>query len=202
MNRREIAADAGGANRAVLEPSATLLAEISRELAAWVPILRRLAASEGIRRGDCDHDFEITSATIRSIIAARKLRDDYFWPAMNENAWSVLLELFASRMEGSRLNLSDLCQATDLTSDTTLHWADWLAGRGLVALKHIEGDASPVDLTDFGRRHHAFLSAGLAQPFPLGSLGSRLHPVDSEQNRFIAADPGLFFARWTIGSRG
>lgn len=81
---------------------------------------------------------------------------------MNENAWSVLLELFASRMEGSRLKLSDLCQATGLTSDSTLHWADWLAGRGLVALKNIDGEASPVDLTDSG--------ADLMRSYLLGSL--------------------------------
>ena len=127
-----------------------MLAEIIREFTGWLPIMRQLVETQTLRDLARGHSFEITSAAIRSVIAARNLRNAYFWPGMSENAWSVLLELFASRMEGSRLDVTSLSQATGLTTDITLHWADWLAGRGLVALKHIEGEASPVDLTDSG----------------------------------------------------
>lgn len=97
------------------------------------------------------------------MMAARSLREDYFWPGMNENAWSVLLELFACRLEGQRLDVAGLCEATGLSPDITLHWADWLAGRGMVALKHIEGEASPVDLTDSGADSmRAYLLASLS----------------------------------------
>ena len=140
-----------------------MLAQVSRELAEWVPILRRLAETEMMRTAAHDHSFEITSATVRSVIATRRLRDDYFWPGMNENVWSVLLELFANRMEGRRLDIVGLSDATGLTLDIALHWADWLAGRGMVALKQIEDDASPVDLTDTGADSmRAYLLASLS----------------------------------------
>lgn len=139
-----------------------VLAQVSRELTEWVPILRRLAEIEVIRSLAQGHSFELTSATIRAVIAARDLRDDYFWPAMSENAWSLMLELFASRMEGRRLTIADLCEATGLSSEITLHWADWLAGRGIVAIRHLEGEASPVDLMDSGADDmRAYLLAAL-----------------------------------------
>ena len=50
-----------------------------------------------------------------------------------------------------------------LSSEIALHWADWLAGRGLVALKYVEGEASPVDLTDSGADSmRAYLLAALS----------------------------------------
>jgi hypothetical protein len=163
MKRRDSAVGIEQPSASSLEHSTTILAEVSRELGAWVPILRRLAEAEAIRGRALDHSFEITSAAVRSMMAARSLRDDYFWPTMNENAWSVLLELFACRLEGRRLDMVGLSDATGLTSDIALHWADWLAGRGMVALKLIEGDASLVDLTDSGADSmRAYLLASLS----------------------------------------
>lgn len=163
MKSQDPATDIHKTSVTPLEPPTAILSEVRRELEAWLPILKRLAEAETLRNRASGHSFEITSATVRSIIAARGLRDDYFSRSMNENAWSVLLELFASRMEGSRLDIAGLCKATGLTSEITLHWADWLAGRGLVALKHIEGEASPVDLTDSGADSmRAYLLAALS----------------------------------------
>lgn len=139
------------------------LAEVSQELAAWVPILRQLAEAEALRNLAHGHSFEITSACVRSIIATRRLREDYFWPAMSENAWSVLLELFASRLEGSRLDLAGLATAIDLPVDSALHWVDWIAPRGLVSCKYADGDNATVDLTDAGAdRMRAYLLASLS----------------------------------------
>jgi len=139
------------------------LAEVSRELAAWVPILRQLAEAEALRNLAHGHSFEITSACVRSMIATRRLREDYFWPAMSENAWNVLLELFASRLEGARLDLASLAAATDLPVDSALHWIDWIAARGLISRKYVDGDDAEVDLTDAGAdRMRAYLLASLS----------------------------------------
>jgi hypothetical protein len=150
-------------DRRISGDTTAMLAQVSRELAEWVPILRWLIESQATQSLALGHGFEITSATVRSVIAARELRDKYFWPAMSENAWSVLLELFACRMEGTRLDVAGLCEATGLTPDIALHWADWLAGRGIVALKHLEGEICPVDLTDSGADSmRAYLLASLS----------------------------------------
>ena len=126
------------------------LVQAIRELSEWIPVLRRLADAEAMRTPGRGHSFEVTAAAVHSIIAGRKLRDDYFWPSMDDDAWSVLLELFASRLEGRRLDLAELCDATDLKPNIALHWVDWLAGRGLVSATVAEDGASPIDLTDAG----------------------------------------------------
>jgi len=145
-----------------LAHSTRTLAEVSRELAGWVPVLRRLAEAEALRDLALGHSAEITAPTVRSIIAARRLRDEYFWPAMNETAWTLLLELFASRLEGRRLDAADLSEATDIPFATSLHWIDWLAGRGVVLRTDKAKDGSVVDLTDSGADEmRAYLLASL-----------------------------------------
>ena len=142
--------------------SAATLAELSRELATFIPILRQLADAAALRGLAAGHSFEITSATVRSTIAARRLRDEYFWPAMNESAWALLLELFASRLEGERKGLAALSAAADLPIDTALHWIDWIAPRGLVSRKYVDEEDALVDLTDAGAdRMRAYLLEAL-----------------------------------------
>lgn len=140
------------------------IAQMGRDLANWVPVLRRLAEVEALRTlalGQCS---EITGATVRSIIAARRIRDDHFWPSMNEAAWTLLLELFANRLEGERRDVAGLSAATGLSLDSCLHWIDWLAGRGIVFRNgRVEaGEIELVDLTDTGAdRMHDYLLAAL-----------------------------------------
>ena len=101
-------------------------------MAHWVPILRRLAEAEQLRDLALGHTSEINGGAIRSIISARRLRDQYFWPAMSEAAWALLLELFANRLEGERLDVSGLSAVTDIPLASALHWIEWLSGRGMV----------------------------------------------------------------------
>jgi hypothetical protein len=145
------------------------IAQMGRDLANWVPILRRLAEVEALRTlalGQCS---EITGTTVRSVIAARRIRDDHFWPSMNEAAWSLLLELFANRLEGERRGVAGLSAATGLSFDACLHWIDWLAGRGVVFRngQAEDEDAELVDLTDAGadRMHDYLLTALKLSPW-------------------------------------
>ncbi|TMJ19668.1 MAG: hypothetical protein E6G92_07825 [Alphaproteobacteria bacterium] len=132
---------------------AATLSVLSRELAAWVPILRRMAETVAL---------EINPATVRALIAARRLRDEHFWPAMSEGAWDVLLELFACRLEGRRLTVAELSDTTALPLDSVLHWIDSIAARGLISRRIPEGEEALVDLTDDGAdRMRAYLLAAL-----------------------------------------
>lgn len=140
------------------------LAEVSRELASWVPILRRLAEAEALRDLALGQYSEINGAAVRSIINARRLRDQYFWPSMSEAAWALMLELFANCLEGERIDAVALSAATDIPRDAALHWIDWLAGRGMV-LREAEGETEEtalVTLTEAGADEmRAYLLASL-----------------------------------------
>jgi hypothetical protein len=132
---------------------AATLSVLSRELAAWVPILRRLAETVAL---------EITPANVRALIAARRLRNEHFWPAMSEGAWDVLLETYACRLEGRRLTVTALSKATALPPDSVLHWIDSIAARGLISRRIAEDEGALVELTDDGvDRMRAYLLAAL-----------------------------------------
>lgn len=152
------------AERERLTDTAMTLAEVSREMAFWVPILRRLAEAEQLRDLALGHTSEINGAAIRSIINARRLRDQYFWPAMSEAAWALLLELFANRLEGERLDVAALSAATEIPLGSALHWIEWLSGRGLVVRNGPSENAETalVALTEAGADEmRAYLLAAL-----------------------------------------
>ncbi len=157
-------ASAPAAEQEGLTHSAQTLAEVSRELFSWVPVLRRLAEAEQLRDLALGHSSEITGAAARSIIAVRRLRDQYFWPSMSEAAWALLLELFANRLEGERLDVTGLSAATQIPLGATLHWIEWLSGRGMVVRTPRGEDESRalVALTEAGTDEmRAYLLAAL-----------------------------------------
>jgi hypothetical protein len=128
------------------------ISQMSRDLANWIPVLSRLAEIEALRTLALGQCTEITGTTVRAVIAARRVRDDHFWPAMNETAWTLLLELFANRLAGERRGVAGLSDATGLTFEACLHWIDWLEGRGMV-FRHGRAeleDSELIDLTDAG----------------------------------------------------
>lgn len=152
------------ARKDTLLDSARTLGDASREIAGWVPILRRLAEAEALRDLALGQRTEITGATVRSVIAARRLRDEYFWPSISEAAWAVLLELFANRLEGQCLDSAGVAAATGLPSDTALHWVEWLSGRGMVFRHAVTGgeETALIDLTDASAdQMRAYLIAAL-----------------------------------------
>ena len=157
-------ADESAFARQPLAYSANRLAEVSREIGDWVPVLRRLAETEVLRDLALGHCTELSAASVRSIIAARRLRDEYFWPSMAEAAWALLLQLFATRLEGRYLDVSGLSEATDIPVESARHWVDWLAGRGMIC-RAGEGEAdesAPIDLSEAGADEmRAYLLASL-----------------------------------------
>ncbi len=147
-----------------LARSAETLIEVSQELASWVPTLRRLAEAEALRSLAFGHCFEISNGAVRSLIMARRLRDQYFEPSMTEPAWTMILELFAHRLAGQPTTVQGLGIATGTPLAATLNWIDWLAERGTASRNAVsEQEASSiVELTDTGADQiRAYLLAAL-----------------------------------------
>jgi len=147
----------------VVERIIAALLEISQKLNGWLPILRRLAEEEALRNAPGIQDFKVSAASIRSLIAARRLREQHFWPGMSEGAWDILLELFACRLEGRRISVAALGEATVLPLDSALHWVDTIAARGFLSRKYTDGEEALVDLTDHAAdRMRAYLLTAMS----------------------------------------
>lgn len=96
---------------------------------------------------------QIDTAAIRSIIAARRLRDDILGPGIGDAGWLLLLELYAAHLAGRPRRVSRLVE--DFVAPATVNrWLIALAKRGLLTRR-----ASPycergvlVALTDEGAK--------------------------------------------------
>ncbi len=78
---------------------------------------------------------------VRSAIKARRMRDQFFEPALfADPAWDMLLDLFAARLEHARVSVSSLCIAAAVPPTTALRWISTLSLTGL-----IEREADPLD---------------------------------------------------------
>jgi len=87
---------------------------------------------------------------VRSIIRARRLRDQYFAAELfADPAWDMLLDLTAAQMEGRRVAVSSLCIAAAVPPTTALRWIKTLTEQGM-----LERLADPRD----GRRVFIALS--------------------------------------------
>lgn len=64
----------------------------------------------------------------------RSLRSSYFNPEYfsGEAAWSMLLDLAASRIEGKRISVTSACQASEVPPTTALRWISMLEDDGMV----------------------------------------------------------------------
>jgi winged helix DNA-binding protein len=74
----------------------------------------------------------IDAGTIRAMIRARRLRDQYFrGDLFADPAWDMLLDLMAARLEKNRVAVSSLCIAAAVPATTALRWIKALTDRGL-----------------------------------------------------------------------
>jgi hypothetical protein len=92
---------------------------------------------------------------VRSIIRARRLREQFFRSELfADPAFDMLLDLYASRLEGNRVAVSSLCIAASVPPTTALRWIKALTDRGLFVRS-----ADPQD----GRRVYIELSNDCAR---------------------------------------
>lgn len=135
-----------------LARSAQVFEAASSELAGLVASLRELADAAALRELTLGHRTEVTGFAVRSVIAARGLRADYFDASVGETGWGILLEAFAARLEGRRLSISELGAAVQLPSTTGRERIRRLIDRGLLVRRDDPGDdrIALIDLSDDG----------------------------------------------------
>lgn len=115
------------------------------------------AALEAVKAKASDAKDEpgLDAAYVRSIIRARRLRDQFFRGGLfADPAWDMLLDLMAARLEGTRVAVSSLCIAAAVPATTALRWIKALTDRGLFVRS-----ADPQD----GRRVYIALSDDTAR---------------------------------------
>jgi DNA-binding transcriptional ArsR family regulator len=129
---------------------AAILASLSEEeAAAAAAVAARTGAGEEAAEAGVD------AATIRAIIRARRLRDQYFrGDLFADPAWDMLLDLMAARLEKNRVAVSSLCIAAAVPATTALRWIKALTDRGLFvrAADPEDGRRVYIELSDEAAR--------------------------------------------------
>ena len=136
------------------------LGAVGRELQRVTRSLRRLAAEPARARP------EISGASVRAIIAARRMRDACFGPAVGDLAWTLLLEAYAARLDGRLSVMTGLGAPAGIARSTAHRRVAWLLGRGLLT-RHADPKDERIVLIgvsdDAADRIRAYLTAALAQ---------------------------------------
>jgi DNA-binding MarR family transcriptional regulator len=120
----------------VPEP-ASLLA-ISRVLEATARMLHDYALGEDrpLPRPAAPGDpAPVTARSVRAIIAARWLRREYLGFEVSDSEWSLILELYAARLEYRQVHQTALSVAAGVRQTTALHATRRLIEHGLFAAR-------------------------------------------------------------------
>lgn len=113
------------------------LQQLSEEVGRIASILATLSEDETLGEAPAANDdgggeSELSSSTIRAMIRARRLRDQYFHGEMfADPAWDMLLDLMAARLDRKRVAVSSLCIAAAVPATTALRWIKTLTDHGL-----------------------------------------------------------------------
>jgi hypothetical protein len=103
------------------------------------------------RGPDGEDEVRVTSAELRAVLRARRMRAQFFDGALfADPAWDMLLDLFAADLERRRVSVSSLCIAAAVPPTTALRWIGTLHDAGL-----FERQPDPADR----RRAYIALSA-------------------------------------------
>jgi hypothetical protein len=130
---------------------AAILASLTDEEAAAIAQIKPSKPSKAPETDEPGPD----AAFVRSIIRARRLRDQFLRGGLfADPAWDMLLDLMAARLEGNRVAVSSLCIAAAVPATTALRWIKALTDRGLFLRS-----ADPED----GRRVYIELSDDAAR---------------------------------------
>lgn len=116
------------------------LIEISQVLEDTARLLRDHAMSEEGAARDRDPQLPIDARRVRAIIAARWLRREFLGFDADEAQWSLMLELYAARLEKRRIHQTRLGVAAGLPQTTALRTTRRLIECGVFAT-----EADPSD---------------------------------------------------------
>jgi len=149
-----------GERRASNGRRAQTLGAVGRELQRVNRTLRRLAAEPGRTRP------EINGASVRAIIAVRRMRDACFGPAVGDLAWTLLLEAYAARLDGRFSVMTGLGAPAGIARSTAHRRVAWLLGQGLLT-RHADPEDDRIVLVgvsdDAAESIRDYLAAAMAQ---------------------------------------
>lgn len=119
----------------VPEP-ASLLA-ISRVLEATARMLHDYALAEDppLLHTSPGPPAPVTARSVRAIIAARWLRREYLGLEVTDSEWSLILELYAARLEYRQVHQTGLSVAAGVPQTTAVHATRRLIEAGIFAAK-------------------------------------------------------------------
>jgi hypothetical protein len=85
---------------------------------------------------------QAAAASVRNYLKARRAREEQFPPDLfADPAWDMLLDLFASTLEGRTVGVGGLCIAAVVPTTTALRWIGRLETERLVERLHDPSDA-------------------------------------------------------------
>jgi DNA-binding MarR family transcriptional regulator len=135
-----------------------VLEETARMLHDWA-----LADDPPLRR-PTDAPLPVTASIVRTIIAARWLRRDFLGFDVGDPEWSLMLELYAARLEGRQVHQTGLSVAAGVPQSTALQATRRLVEAGIFSTKPDPRDGRKllVSLTaPAAERIRAYLAAAL-----------------------------------------
>jgi len=159
---------AGGASADGPDRPVASLLEISRILEEAARLVRQHAA---IPAEPAPRPRElVTARLVRAIIAVGRLRRDYFPQVLGDPVWSMMLELYAARLEQRRISQTTLGVSAGVAETTALRLVKSLVQQGLFTSHNDPADRRLVlvSLSDDAaeRMREYLLEAIAAGPFP------------------------------------
>ena len=121
-------------------PAPVSLLEISRVLEETARLVRDYAHCEDVPRREVEPHLPIDARRVRAIIATRWLRREFLGFDADEAEWSLMLELYAARLEGRRVHQTRLGVAAGLAQSTALRATRRLIKAGVFAARDDPGD--------------------------------------------------------------
>jgi DNA-binding MarR family transcriptional regulator len=156
--------EAYGPEQASLLAISRVLEETARMLHDWA-----LAGDPPLRR-PADPPMPVTASLVRTIIAARWLRRDFLGIDVGDPEWSLMLELYAARLEGRQVHQTGLSVAAGVPQSTALQATRRLVESGLFATRPDPSDGRKLLLAltaPAAERIRAYLIAALEIGSPL-----------------------------------
>jgi DNA-binding MarR family transcriptional regulator len=109
------------------------LAEISRVLEETARLLRQHVDAERDSPPLAEPPWRHPAQSVRAIIAVRWLRREFLGADLGDAEWSLILELYAARLEGRLIHQTGLAVAAGVPQTTALHATRRLIDGGFFA---------------------------------------------------------------------
>lgn len=107
-----------------------------------------------VRQGD-----PATADRVRSILKARRMRDQFFERELfADPAWDILLELYLADLMQYRMSIGSLCIGAAVPATTALRWIKLLERKGVIMRNADPGDGRRV-FVSLSDRSHASMDA-------------------------------------------